>query len=72
MKLARTLLALLGVLALPEDGTAQQKISRRIPIDPEASIRIYNLAGNTRLIGWEQDSIVVTGTAAPRCGGSRR
>lgn len=52
------LAALLAATPLP----AQEKINRRIAIASDASIRIWNLAGNTRIIGWDRDSIAVTGT----------
>ena len=62
----RRLLAAVSVLTVLTVPTVrlegQQKISRRIAIDPDASIRIGNLASNTRLIGWDKDSIAVTGT----------
>jgi len=52
----------LTVLTVPTvQLSGQQKISRRVAIDPDASIRIGNLASNTRLIGWDKDSIAVTG-----------
>ena len=46
-----------------------QRVERRLAIDPHASIRIFNLAGATRVTGWDRDSIVVTG-AIPPGGGS--
>ena len=52
------LAALLGATSLP----AQEKVARRIAIASDASIRIWNLAGITRIIGWDRDSIAVTGT----------
>jgi hypothetical protein len=51
------------LLALPL--SAQQKIEKRIAIAADASIRIYNLAGTTRVTGWDRDSIAVTGVAPP-------
>jgi len=59
----RKLLGLALLLAAPL--SAQQKVSRRIAIDPEASIRIMNLSGLIRIIGWEVDSIAVTGSLSP-------
>lgn len=47
---------------------AQQKIDRGIAIAPDASIRITNMAGLTRIIGWDADSIAVTGTVAAGAG----
>lgn len=51
------------LLALPL--AAQQKLERGIAIASDASIRIYNLAGTTRIVGWERDSIAVTGMTPP-------
>jgi hypothetical protein len=41
---------------------------RRLAVDPDASIRILNLTGSIRVIGWDEDSLAVTGTP-PRGGG---
>jgi hypothetical protein len=48
---------------------AAQRLERRLAIDPHASIRVFNLAGSTRITGWDRDSIVVTGTV-PRGAGT--
>jgi len=56
------LLPALCVLAAPL--LAQQKLDKRIAIAPDASIRITNLAGTTRVLGWDRDSIAVTGSSA--------
>jgi hypothetical protein len=64
--MTRTRLAVLAAFAaFAVPLQAQQKIARRIAIDPDASIRIGGLAANIRLIGWDRDSIVVSGFAAP-------
>lgn len=42
---------------------AQQKVERGIAIAPDAAIRIMNLSGTIRVLGWDRDSIAVTGTA---------
>ena len=61
-----------GVLAIialsPAMLSGQQKVGRRMAVDADASIRIVNLAGRTRIIGWERDSVVVTGTVATGSG----
>lgn len=54
--------------ALLPEAWAQQKIERRIPIAPDASIRIHNMAGSVRVSGWDKDSIAVSGTLAPGSG----
>lgn len=41
---------------------------RRLAVDPDASIRILNLTGSVRVVGWDRDSLTVTGTP-PRGGG---
>ncbi len=53
---------LLAAAVVP-DVHGQQKLSRRIAIAPDASIRIHNLPGTTRVIGWDVDSIGVSGVA---------
>ncbi|HEU5218846.1 MAG TPA: hypothetical protein VFU23_09315 [Gemmatimonadales bacterium] len=58
MRISWSLVPLL--LALPL--AAQQKIDRRIPVASDASIRITNMAGLTRVTGWDLDSIAVTGS----------
>jgi DUF4097 and DUF4098 domain-containing protein YvlB len=55
------LLALLLAL-LPAGASAQRKIDRRLALDPTGMVRVWNLAGSVRVIGWDRDSIVVTGT----------
>jgi hypothetical protein len=63
--IAASLLAL-GLAAAPV--AAQQRIDRRMPADPHASIRIFNLAGSTRVTGWDRDTIAVT-ASVPRGAG---
>ena len=53
--------ALLGALAA-EAAQAQKSVERRHPLDPDGSVRIYNLAGSVRVVGWRRDSVAVTGT----------
>lgn len=53
--------ALLATLSAGAAG-AQQPVERRHPLDPEGSVRIYNLAGSVRVVGWRRDSVAVTGT----------
>jgi Toastrack DUF4097 len=57
-----------GLLLAAAPLAAQQRVERRIAIAPDASIRITNMAGITRISGWDQDSIVVTGAVAPGAG----
>jgi len=61
----RALLVVPTVLTVLTVGPslAQQKLDKRIAIGADASIRITNQAGTTRVTGWDRDSIVVTGSA---------
>lgn len=52
--------------ALPAES--QSSVNRRIPIARDASIRILNLVGSITLIGWEKDTLAVTGRLAPGAG----
>jgi hypothetical protein len=61
MRSLRVLLPLLLVAPL----AAQQKVDRRIAIAPDASIRVHNTVGSIRIVGWDRDSIAVTGTIPP-------
>ena len=56
------LAALAGALAAP--AAAQEKVDRRLPADRDVSLRIFNHAGSVRVVGWDRDSVAVTGTAA--------
>ncbi len=52
-------LFLLG-LALPSSGRAQAPAHYGRAIAPDASIRIFNLAGTVRVTGWDRDSVDVS------------
>jgi hypothetical protein len=60
--------ALLCILLLPVPLAAQQRIDRRMAINGTASIRINDLVGMVRLVGWDKDSLAVTGELPPRAG----
>lgn len=49
-------------------ATAQQPSARGWAAAPGAAVRVFNLAGSTRVTGWDRDSIAVSGTVA---GGGR-
>ena len=44
----------------------QESISRSFPLNPDGSVRVSNLsdAGTIRVIGWDKDSVLITGTTA--------
>lgn len=56
------LLAMAALAVSPAPGTAQQRVTRGWPLAADGAVRISNLAGSTRVIGWERDSVVVAGT----------
>jgi hypothetical protein len=41
---------------------AQTKVSRGIHLDADGAVRIYNLGGSVRVIGWNRDSVAVRGS----------
>ena len=59
---------LLLMLVLPVPLAAQQRIDRRMAVSGTASIRINDLVGMVRLVGWDRDSLVVTGELPARAG----
>ena len=60
--------ALLFILLLPLPLAAQQRIDRRMAVSGTASIRINDLVGMVRLVGWDRDSLVVVGELPARAG----
>lgn len=59
----RPLLA--GWLLVPGLLSAQEKVNRGFAVDGDAAIRIQMAAGELRIIGWDRDSVAVTGTIPP-------
>jgi len=56
------MLALLFLAFSAACAAAQQRLDHRRPLRADGFVRIHNLVGSTRVIGWDRDSIVVTGT----------
>jgi hypothetical protein len=54
----------LCALACAIPAAAQRPIDERLAVQPDAMIRIHNMVGSVRVIGWHHDSIAVTGTAS--------
>ena len=44
---------------------AQQRIDERRRFAADGAIRIYNLYGSVRVIGWDTDSVTISGTTSP-------
>lgn len=49
------------VLATPTLG-AQQRVDRRWPFDADGAVKVFNFVGSVRVIGWDRDTVAVTGT----------
>lgn len=45
-----------------EAAFAQRKLNERLAIVPNGFVRIFNINGSVTVVGWEKDSLVVTGT----------
>lgn len=58
--LTLALLVLPGAFALAQ--TNPQRVERKLAMDPDASIRIYNLNGSVRVDGWDRDTLSVVAT----------
>ncbi len=58
----------LALTLLARQATAQAQIAKRWPLDPAGSVRIVNPAGRIRVLGWDADSVAVSGHLEPRAG----
>src|SRR3989442_15263320 len=58
----------LALSLLARQATAQAQIAQRWPLDPAGSVRIANPAGRIRVLGWDADSVAVSGRLGPRAG----
>jgi hypothetical protein len=66
MRFLRTALLL---AAFPAFAHAQQQtIDRHYALNPDGVVRIFNLIGSIKVIGWDRDSVTMTGTAAAGLG----
>ncbi len=57
----RFALAALAVVAWAPSAAAQQKANHRFAVTPTASIRLFGDVGTLRIVGWDRDSVVLTG-----------
>jgi len=60
----RTYSLLLLAMLAPSSLAAQETVTRTVRADAAASIRVFNLVGTTRIVGWNNDSIRVTATVS--------
>jgi hypothetical protein len=51
-----------ATVAISAPLAAQQKVVQRYAVTPTASIRIFGDVGSLRIVGWDRDSVVVSGT----------
>lgn len=58
----RLLLAAVTVIVAAAAAGAQQKTDQRFSVTPAASIRFFGDVGSLRIVGWDRDSVVLTGT----------
>jgi len=58
----------LALALLARQPTAQAQIAERWPLDPSGSVRIVNPAGRIRVLGWDADSVALSGRLEPRAG----
>lgn len=69
------ILSLLTLVLAAPSLAAQRTVDQRWALDPDGAVKIYNYVGRVRVVGWDRDSVVVTGTIAPGLrifgGGSR-
>ena len=57
----RGLVILLSML-LSSSTFAQTKVNRGLQLDATGAVRVYNLVGSVRIVGWNRDSVAVRGT----------
>jgi hypothetical protein len=70
------ILRLLFALALGAPALAAQRaVDLRWALDADGAVKVFNYVGRVRVVGWDRDSVVVTGTTASHLrmfgGGSR-
>lgn len=57
----RLALAILGTWWAVGPAWGQTRVERRMPLSPDSYVRVMNRSGSVRVIGWEKDSLAVTG-----------
>lgn len=57
--LAAAAVALVGMAA---EAGAQQSVSERLRVSPTGEVSITTVGGEVRVVGWERDEVLVTGT----------
>src|SRR5437870_2923121 len=57
-----------ALVLLARQATAQARIDERWPLDSGGSVRIVSPVGRVRVLGWDADSLAVSGRLEPRTG----
>lgn len=55
-------LAALTAAVAHGEAAAQRILDERLPAAPAVHVRIQNIAGSVKIVGWNRDSVAVTGT----------
>jgi DUF4097 and DUF4098 domain-containing protein YvlB len=63
----RAALGLVAALAVPAGLAAQTTVDQRHPAAPDATVKIENSAGATKVTGWDRPEVQVRGTLCARC-----
>jgi hypothetical protein len=58
----RYALGAIAAMLISSSVAAQTKVNRGLPLDATGAVRVYNLVGSVRVIGWKNDSVAVRGT----------
>lgn len=57
----RMKMVLVAAVTIAASADAQQKVNRGQPLDATGAVRVYNVAGSIKVVGWTRDSIAVRG-----------
>src|SRR5687767_7139252 len=57
-------LTIAGPLAAQKTADPRQRVERRFAVASDASIRLHGAFARLKIIGWDRDSLVITGTMA--------
>ncbi len=66
--MTRTIACWLALALLGSAATAQGRVEERWPLDAAASVRIVSPFGSIRVLGWDAESLAVSGWLEPRAG----
>ena len=58
----RMLPVMIGLMSLAGHAEAQTKVERGLRLNADGSVRISNLVGSVRVVGWDRDSVALRGS----------